>query len=101
MNTISARRLTYDSNRMIFAKNALLAVLVLLVFFSVNGSLSIQNLRELSIYFTFTPIAAGISGIIFKNTVGLRQSTGFKKVMGWAIGLLAYGLFIPLALALG
>ena len=100
MNTISERRLTFDSNRMIFIKNAIFAVLILLVIFNLEGMFSSQNLKALSLYFTFTPIAAGISGIIFKNTVGLRQSSGMKKVLGWTIGLLAYAVLIPLSLSL-
>ena len=100
MNTISEGRLTFDSNRMIFAKNALFAALILLVVFNLEGMFTSQNMKALAIYFTFTPVAAGISGIIFKNTVGLRQSSGAKKALGWTIGLLAYAILIPLSLSL-
>ncbi|WP_297338235.1 hypothetical protein [Algoriphagus sp.] len=100
MNTISVRRLTFDSNRMIFAKNAVFAALILLVILNLEGMFTAQNIKALFFYFTFTPIAAGISGIIFKNTVGLRQSSGAKKALGWTIGLLAYAILIPLSLSL-
>lgn len=99
MNTISNSRLAYDSNRMVFAKNALFAILALIVLFSVEGKLSSQNLDELLLCFTFTPIATGLAGIIFKNTAGLRHSSGLKKVLGYVIGVLAYVSFIVLALS--
>ncbi|MBY5951650.1 hypothetical protein KUV23_11730 [Algoriphagus marincola] len=100
MNTVSDRQLAHDSNRMVFAKNAIFTVLALIVIFSLEGKLSAENLRELSICFTFTPIATGLAGIIFKNTAGLRQSPGWMKYVGYGIGFLAYASLIFLSFAI-
>ena len=90
MNTISEGRLTFDSNRMIFAKNALFAALILLVVFNLEGMFTSQNMKALAIYFTFTPVAAGISGIILifsrklnKNPKSWIVDTWIKFSMHW------------------
>ena len=46
-------------------------------------------------------MAGGVAGLIFKNTTGLRQADGLKKILGWVIGILAYLIFVPMALVLG
>lgn len=50
--------------------------------------------------FIFVSMAEGIAGLIFRNTEGLREAEGLKKVLGWAIGILAYLILVLMALVL-
>ena len=48
----------------------------------------------------YVSMAEGIVGLIFRNTEGLREAEGLKKVLGWAIGILAYLILVLMALVL-
>ncbi|WP_144607584.1 hypothetical protein [Algoriphagus algorifonticola] len=84
------------SNRITFIKHAGITLGVLLIILAFQGSFSSTWILPL----IFTPIAAGIGGIIFKNTEELRYSSGLKQAFGWVIGIAGYLLLIPMALAL-
>ncbi|MDF2156597.1 hypothetical protein [Algoriphagus sp. CAU 1675] len=101
MNTTEEVLIQSGTNRLVFFKNASIAILFLSIFFAFGGKFSPETSRWFAWSFLFTPLAAGIAGIIFRNTEDLRGSKGSKKALGWTIGLTAYLVMIPLGLLLG
>ncbi len=101
MNTTEEVLIQSGTNRLVFFKNASIAIILLSIFFAFGGKLSPEMSRWFAWSFLFTPPAAGIAGIIFRNTEDLRNSKGSKKALGWVIGLTAYLVMVPLGLLLG
>mgnify|MGYP005753056841 FL=1 len=84
------------SNRITFIKHAGITLALMILILAFQEGISSSWLMPL----VFTPIAAGLGGIIFKNTEELRYSSGLKQAFGWVIGIAGYLLLIPMALAL-
>lgn len=84
-----------------FIQSAILSSLILILAFTLNGDFSHFSLKGFLFPFLFVPMAGGVAGLIFRNTTGLRQAEGLKKFLGWAIGILAYLILVPMALILG
>lgn len=84
------------SNRITFFIHAAITLVILLI----AGFFQGFGFEGVLLPLILTPIAAGVSGIIFKNTEELRYSSGMKMGFGWAIGFAGYLVLIPMALAL-
>ena len=84
-----------------FIQSALLSSLILILAFTLNGDFSHLSMKGFLFPFLFVPMAGGVAGLIFRNTSGLRGADGLKKVVGWAIGVLAYIILLPISLVLG
>lgn len=94
METTTSHFQNSGSNRITFLVHALIALAL------IAAGLVFLDSSSFWLPLIFTPIAAGISGIIFKNTEELRYSSGLKMAFGWVIGFAGYLVLIPMALAL-
>lgn len=84
-----------------FIQSAVVSSLILILVFFLSGDFKEFSLKGLIFPLFFVPLAGGVAGLIFRNTSGLRQAHGLKKFLGWAIGVLAYLILVPMALVLG
>ncbi len=89
-----------SSSRAFFQSAGICTILLILVFI-LGGEFNKSSLKSLIFLFLFVPVAGGIAGLVFRNTAGLRGADGVKKFVGWAIGVLAYLILVPMALVLG
>lgn len=84
-----------------FIQSAVLSSLILVLVFILSGDFKEFSLKAILFPSLFVPLAGGVAGLIFRNTTGLRQAVGLKKILGWTIGILAYLVLVPMALVLG
>ncbi len=91
----------FGSSTKAFFQSAAITAVLLALFFTLGGEFNTDKIHLLILPFIFVPMAGGIAGLIFRNTAGLREAEGLKKVLGWAIGILAYLILVPMALILG
>lgn len=91
----------FGSSTKAFFQSAGISAVLLALFFTIGREFSSDPIYLLILPFIFVPMAGGIAGLIFRNTSGLREADGLKKVVGWAIPILAYLILVPMALILG
>ncbi len=90
----------FGSSARAFFQNAGLCTVLLVLVFIFRSDFNQSSLKSMIFPFIFVPMAGGLAGLIFKNTTGLRQADGLKKIAGWLIGILAYLIFVPMAFVL-
>ena len=83
-----------------FFQSAGFCIVLLVLVFIFSGDFNQSSPKSLIFPFIFVPMAGGVAGLIFKNTTGLRQADGLKKILGWVIGILAYLILVPMAFVL-
>lgn len=91
----------FGSSTKAFFQSAAITAVLLALFFTLIGELNLNTIHLLILPFIFVPMAGGIAGLIFRNTTELREADGVKKALGWAIGILAYLILIPMSFILG
>jgi len=91
----------FGSSKKAFFQSAGISAVLLALFITIGREFSYDSVHLLILPFIFVPMAGGIAGLIFRNTSGLREADGLKKVLGWAIPTLAYLILVPIALILG
>lgn len=90
----------FGSSTKAFFQSAAITAVLLALFFTLSGELNLNTIHLLILPFIFVPMAGGIAGLIFRNTTELREADGLKKALGWAFGILAYFILVPMALML-
>jgi hypothetical protein len=91
----------FGSSAKAFFQSAGISAVLLALFYTLGGEFNTGTFHLLILPFIFVSTAGGIAGLIFRNTAGLRGAEGLKKALGWAIGILAYLILVPMALMLG
>ncbi len=91
----------FGSSKKAFFQSAGISAVFLALILTIGGEVKTDKFYLLILPFIFIPMAGGIAGLIFRNTTELRDADGLKKVLGWAIGILAYLILMPIALILG
>lgn len=91
----------FGSSARAFFQSAGISTVLLILFLTINWDFKTAPIHLLILPIILVPLAGGIAGLIFRNTAGLRGADGLKKVVGWAIPILAYLILIPMALILG
>lgn len=91
----------FGSSTKAFFQSSIASFVLLALFFTLKGGFTTDTIYLLIFPFIFVPMAGGIAGLIFRNTSGMREADGLKKVLGWAIPTLAYLILVPMALILG
>lgn len=91
----------FGSSARAFFQSAGISAVLLALFLTIGREFSTDSLHILFFTFISVSLAGGIAGLIFRNTAGLRGADGLKKIIGWTIGVLAYLIFVPMALILG
>jgi len=91
----------FGSSARAFFQSAGFCTVLLVLVFIFSGDFTQSSLKSLIFPFIFVPMAGGLAGLIFKNTTGLRQADGSKKIFGWAIAIMAYLILVPMAFVLG